>query len=189
MGVSGAYSSGPLSYRASTILTEPFPQPFCAFFCQSLSCLFWRSVVRNVQFSVVMCSWRTDFFVTEKESLSKLGIVAHAFNTSTREKKAGQPRLHSEFQSSQSYIAWPWLKKRSLYTYIYWLTKTSSYCVAQAGFELLILLPQPLECWDYRYSSLLCFFPALNITGFLLNRGPCCKKRYIVTDPETNFQV
>jgi hypothetical protein len=52
-----------------------------------------------------MCSWRTDFFVTEKESLSKLGIVAHAFNTSTREKKAGQPRLHSEFQSSQSYIA------------------------------------------------------------------------------------
>jgi hypothetical protein len=28
--------------------------------------------------------------------------------------------------------------------------KTGSCCVAQAGFELVILLPHPSKCWDYR---------------------------------------
>jgi hypothetical protein len=28
--------------------------------------------------------------------------------------------------------------------------ETGSHCVAQAGLELVILLPQPLKCWDYR---------------------------------------
>jgi hypothetical protein len=29
-----------------------------------------------------------------------------------------------------------------------------SHCVAQAGLELVILLPPPPECWDYRCVSL-----------------------------------
>jgi hypothetical protein len=35
----------------------------------------------------------------------------------------------------------------------YRLTWTGSYFVAQAGLELSILLPQPLECWEYRHAA------------------------------------
>jgi hypothetical protein len=47
--------------------------------------------------------------------VSEPGVVAHAFNPSTREAEAGevrgQPGLESEFQDSQSYTEKPCLEK------------------------------------------------------------------------------
>jgi hypothetical protein len=57
------------------------------------------------------------------------------------------------------------------------LTKTSSYCVAQAGFELLILLPQPLECWDYGgvspWAATPVIFSTLGSTGLSITNHSC----------------
>jgi hypothetical protein len=32
------------------------------------------------------------------------------------------------------------------------LFEIGSYYVAEAGLELVILLPQPIKCWDYRHE-------------------------------------
>jgi hypothetical protein len=48
--------------------------------------------------------------------INPLGVVAHAFNPSTREAEAGgfrgQPGLQSEFQDSQGYREKPCLEKQ-----------------------------------------------------------------------------
>jgi hypothetical protein len=33
-------------------------------------------------------------------------------------------------------------------------SETGSYCIAQVDLKLMILLPQPPECWDYRHAPL-----------------------------------
>jgi hypothetical protein len=38
----------------------------------------------------------------------------------------------------------------SLSSFFFFLSEVMSHHVAQVGFELLILLPQPPKCWDYR---------------------------------------
>jgi hypothetical protein len=37
-----------------------------------------------------------------------------------------------------------------IYIYLFICLLRCSHCVAQAGLKLVILLPQPLQCWDYR---------------------------------------
>lgn len=34
-----------------------------------------------------------------------------------------------------------------------WLFETRCHCVAQAGFKSMILLPQPPDCWKYRFAT------------------------------------
>jgi hypothetical protein len=36
--------------------------------------------------------------------------------------------------------------------FFFFFFETGSCQIAQAGFDLVILLPQPPECWDYRHA-------------------------------------
>ena len=59
--------------------------------------------------------------ISNKNANSKLGVVAHAFNPSTREAEAGQadfwvrghPGLQSELQDNQGYTEKPCLEKQN----------------------------------------------------------------------------
>lgn len=42
-------------------------------------------------------------------------------------------------------------------------------CVAKDNLELLMLLPLPLECWDYRWVTLLLNYAALKIEAKVLS--------------------
>jgi hypothetical protein len=57
-----------------------------------------------------------DFFFLKKNIKTSQAVVAHAFNPSTQEAKAGrvrgQPGLQSEFQDSQGYTEKPCLEKK-----------------------------------------------------------------------------
>jgi hypothetical protein len=114
----------------------------------------------------------------------------------------GQSGLHSKFKATHlwkktikknelpwvnSFTNWLILKDSTSWDGIFWKDcliikyfkfivtycfETRSCCVAQPGFELTILLPQPPECWDYRCVAttpgLTSCFPVLIIWNFKL---------------------
>jgi hypothetical protein len=75
--------------------------------------------------------------------------------------------------------------------------ETSSHHVAQAGFELEILLPQPLECWDSRHHhAWLKLYISRKQISFVANSQLSVEKRevkaisceHLINSPGSSFK-
>jgi hypothetical protein len=72
-------------------------------------------------------------------------------------------------------IWWAW--------FVLFCVETGSVYVAQAGLELMILLPQPSECWDYRHGP-----PYLRVWCISWTSAHCSHFSLISSGPTQGWQ-
>jgi hypothetical protein len=102
------------------------------------------------------------------------GLIPESTSSTTCVLLHSQANPHPIQQQRPSLLGWHLLIPSTAYVFLkvfllFSFLETGSHYVAQAVFELVILLPQPLEAWDYRCIPL-CPAKKMTVNTLLLNK-------------------